>query len=214
MELTKAMDEIAELNDKGGKGTEKLQGKTYTKVAARVEVFRKHLGLSLGIETEVLFPIKGVMMIARVKDKEGFVLGSGHAYAESLGKDKSLEKLESVAVGRALASLGLIGGEYATDSEVETWPERYEDPKESTTTTKFVGNTVFKTLTDKNSWKKKAAIEIAEIDMLDGVLNWANENTKYIEALNQDEQDGLNGLLAKRREELEQQQFEEKVAAE
>lgn len=126
MELNKAMEEIAKLNEAGGKGTVKLQGKTYTNVSTRVEVFRKHLGLSLGIETEVLFPIKGVMMIARVKDKDGFVIGSGHAYAESLAKDKSLEKLESVAVGRAMASLGLSGGEYASDSEIETWPERYE----------------------------------------------------------------------------------------
>lgn len=128
MELNKAMDEIAKLNDAGGKGTVKLQGKTYTNVSTRVEVFRRHLGLDLGIETEVLFPVKGIMMIARVKDKEGFIIGSGHAYTDNLAKDKSLEKLESVAVGRAMASLGLSGGEYASDSEMESWQARYNPP--------------------------------------------------------------------------------------
>ena len=126
MEIVKAMDEIAKLNDAGGKGTVKLQGKVYTNVSTRVEVFRKHLGLEYGLDTEVMFPVKGVMMIAKVKDKEGSIVGSGHAYADSLAKDKSLEKLESVAIGRAMASIGLAGGEYASDGEIESWKERYD----------------------------------------------------------------------------------------
>jgi hypothetical protein len=132
--LKSAMDEIAGINEKGKKGTVNLKGKTYTNVSARVEVFRKHLGLEYGLDTEVLFPQKGVMMIAKIRDKGGFVVGSGHAYASDLAKDKSLEKLESVSVGRAMASIGLSGGEYASDSEIESWPDRYE-PKAGETKT-------------------------------------------------------------------------------
>jgi hypothetical protein len=54
------------------------------------------------------------------------VIGSGHAYATSISKEKGLEKLESVSIGRAMASLGLSGGEYASDSEMESWKGRYE----------------------------------------------------------------------------------------
>ena len=126
MDLNKAMAEIADLNKAGGKGTAKLSGKTYTNVSTRVEVFRKHFGLEYGIETEVLFPVKGVLMTAYIKDKEGFIAGTGRSYAESLQKDKSLEKLESVAIGRAMASIGLAGGEYASDNEIESWQGRYE----------------------------------------------------------------------------------------
>ena len=126
MDLNKAMDEIAELNKKGGKGTTNLKGKTYTNVPTRVEVLRKYLGLEVGIENEVLFPVKGVVMISRIKDKGGFILATGHSYADNIQKEKSLEKLETVAIGRACAALGLSGGEFASDTEIESWKERYE----------------------------------------------------------------------------------------
>ena len=124
-----AMAEISDLNDKGGKGTTKVQGgKTYTNAVTRVEVFRKHFGYTLGIDTEVLFPVDGVMMIAKISEPSGRVIGSGHSYAKTIAPDKSLEKLETVAIGRALASLGLSGGEYASDAEMNTWQDRYEQP--------------------------------------------------------------------------------------
>ena len=124
-----AMAEISDLNDKGGKGTTKVQGgKTYTNAVTRVEVFRKHFGYTFGIDTEVLFPVDGVMMIAKISEPSGRVIGSGHAYAKTIAPDKSLEKLETVAIGRALASLGLSGGEYASDAEMNTWQDRYEQP--------------------------------------------------------------------------------------
>jgi len=130
MKLQAAMDEIAGINQAGKTGTTKVQGgKIYTNVSARVEVLRKHLGLECGIETAPLFPANGgIFMQAWVKDKSGFILGTGHAYATSVSKEKGIEKLETTAVGRALASLGLAGGEYASDVEMNTWQERYEEP--------------------------------------------------------------------------------------
>lgn len=136
MEILKAMDELAKLNEKAGKGTTKVQGgKIYTNVSTRVEAFRKHLGLEYGIETAPLFPATGgVLMQAWVKDLNGNIIGTGHAFANSVSKEKGIEKLETTAIGRALASIGLAGGEYASDTEMETWPERYAKPEGMMTT--------------------------------------------------------------------------------
>lgn len=123
------MNEISTLNEKGGKGTTKVQGgKTYTNVSTRVEVFRKHLGLEYGIEAAPLFPMNGgIFMQAWVKNAQGMIIGTGHAYATSVSKEKGIEKLETTAIGRALASLGLAGGEYASDTEMESWAGRYDE---------------------------------------------------------------------------------------
>jgi len=128
-ELAEAMAEISGVNDKAGKGTTKVQGgKIYTNVNARVEVFRKKFGLEYGIDTQISTFEGGVLTKAYVTKGDN-VIGSGHAYASSIGQAKSLEKSETVAIGRAMASLGLSGGEYATDNEIESWKERYEEPK-------------------------------------------------------------------------------------
>lgn len=128
--IQEAMAEISGLNEKGGKGTTKVQGgKIYTNVSTRVEVFRKHFGFEYGIETAPLFPHGGgIFMQAWIK-KGGEIVGSGHAFSQNITKEKGIEKLETTAIGRALASLGLSGGEYASDVEMETWQERYEEPK-------------------------------------------------------------------------------------
>ena len=123
-----AMDEISRLNEKGGKGTTKVQGgKTYTNVVTRVEVFRKHYGMEYGIETAPLFPATGGLFMQAWIKKNGEVYGTGHAYAKAVSAEKGIEKLETTAIGRALASIGLSGGEYASDTEMESWKERYED---------------------------------------------------------------------------------------
>ena len=144
--LNEAMQEIADLNDKGGKGTVNLKGKTYTSVATRVQVFRKHFGTSVGIQTKPHYPAAGgVMMLTEIVEKEtGFVLATGEAYTHTVSKEKGIEKLASVAVGRALACLGLSGGEYASDNEIESWPERYDHgihPSPSEVTAKDLGKT-------------------------------------------------------------------------
>ena len=66
MKHADAMKEIADLNKRGAAGTTDIKGKTYTNVATRVEVFRKHFGLEYGINTELLFPVKGVVVIAKI----------------------------------------------------------------------------------------------------------------------------------------------------
>lgn len=124
--LNKAMEEISALNTAGAKGTTKVQGgKIYTNVSSRVEVFRKHYGLDYGLDTQISAFEGGVLCKAYIMVGAD-VVGSGHAYSTNIAKDKSIEKLETTAIGRAMASIGLAGGEYASDVELDSWEERYE----------------------------------------------------------------------------------------
>lgn len=118
-----AMADVSKANEDGMD----FQGKKYTPVAARVEILRKHFGGSVGISTEIieLGKISGepVVVRAMVTDLEqGHILGTGHAW-EVIGqgfvnKTSALENAETSAIGRALASLGIHGGEFASANEL------------------------------------------------------------------------------------------------
>lgn len=75
--------------------------------------------------------------------------------------------------------------------------EEKEQPKEA-----FKPNMVFKTLTDKTTWKKTAKQEIENIDHYERVAEWANENIHKINGLTDQEKEGLNKMLADRRNDL------------
>ena len=88
-------------------------------------------GLELGIDTQIEYADeKYVRVAAKVTDTSGRVIGSGHG-EELRGKPENyrgsthvnetsaLENAETSAVGRALASIGLHGGEYASLNEIE-----------------------------------------------------------------------------------------------
>ena len=128
--LHMAMQEVSDLNEKGIK----VQGgKKYTQVVTRVEVFRKHFGLQYGIETGIFEFAGGFMAKALIRDLgTDKIIGTGHSFANNIAKEKSVEKFETTAIGRALASCGLAGGEYATQDEIETHEERYERKPEFT----------------------------------------------------------------------------------
>lgn len=103
-----------------------FRGKKYTVVSSRVEILRRHFGGSVGIETEIvnLGTARGepVVMRAIVRDRDGFVIGTGTAW-EIVGeghvnKTSALENAETSAIGRALAAMGIHGGEYASANEL------------------------------------------------------------------------------------------------
>ena len=117
------MKEIQELNKT--KGVPQKGGKKYTQVQDRMDVFRKHVGTTYGIQTFLVVDDgKRVVMKAIIKDLEGTIIGSG--YAEEIrgqgyvNKTSCMENAETSSVGRALASLGLSGGEYASANEMDT----------------------------------------------------------------------------------------------
>jgi hypothetical protein len=99
-----------------------LKGKSYATVPARIKEFREANPNGL-IETKPELQTDGTYIFtARIlKDKSN--LSSGEATGHSIGKvtaDKAFEKLETIAIGRALAILGyMASGEIASSEEME-----------------------------------------------------------------------------------------------
>ena len=119
-------------------------GAQYAKVADRLKLFREENPNGL-IETEPKFLEDGSLMFrARIlKDKRDQTsaesIAHAHSKEEKLNKEKGFEKLESIAVGRALANLGyLASGEIASSEEMEEfeahkrlqWQAQIDEAKE------------------------------------------------------------------------------------
>lgn len=102
-----------------------LKGKKYTQVNVRVKEFRAVFGLEYGIETTIDVGSKGAITTAHIKRPDGFIVGSGHSYTNDFTNAfKGLEKAETTAIGRALASIGLGGDEYASIDEIDSVGDR------------------------------------------------------------------------------------------
>ena len=117
-----AMDFVADLNK--SHGVMQRGGKQYTEVAKRVEAFRTVFGGEYGIDTDIIHNDgQTVVVKATVKDKDGFVVGSGLAEeirgSSNITKTSAVEVCETSAIGRALASMGMHGGHYASANEIE-----------------------------------------------------------------------------------------------
>ncbi len=121
--LQQAMDMVADLNK--SHGVAQRGGKKYTQVVHRMEAFRRVFGLDYGIHTEVLKDDGQIVQVraciyALSNDK--IPVGTGMAEeirgAGNVNKTSALENCESSAIGRALASIGLAGGEYASANEM------------------------------------------------------------------------------------------------
>lgn len=102
--------------------TMNLKGGEYAKVPERIRLFREACPNGL-IETTPTIQADGsIIFKARVlKDKadQSSGEGIGHSFGKNDG-DKAFEKLETIAVGRALAMLGyLASGEIASSEEME-----------------------------------------------------------------------------------------------
>ena len=131
MELVKVLHEKHGVPQKGGK--------KYTQVVHRMEAFRSHVGTQYGFMTEILVDDgKRVVMKASITDKDGRVIGTGHAEEirgsgyfsqgdkRNINTTSALENCESSCIGRALAALGLSGGEYASANEMDAAERKKE----------------------------------------------------------------------------------------
>ena len=105
--------------------------KKYTQVKDRVTAWRNAFGLDHGMETEVLKD-DGISVAVRciITDKDKRVLSSGTAEEvrgrpenfrgkQHVNETAALENCETSAIGRALAALGLHGGEFASANEMD-----------------------------------------------------------------------------------------------
>lgn len=111
--------------------TMSLQGGEYAKVPERIRLFREDCPNGL-IETTPTIQADGsIIFKARIlKDKSDLnsAEGTGHALGNN-EKAKDFEKLETIAIGRALAILGyLASGEIASSEEMEDFMA-YRDDK-------------------------------------------------------------------------------------
>jgi len=112
--------------------------KKYLMVKDRVEIFRRHYGLNLGIDTTVLHIDENVVRVqAKIIDANNKVIGSGLAEevrsSSHITKTSAVEVCESSAIGRALSSVGLHGGEYASAEEMYSAvkeQKQFETPQE------------------------------------------------------------------------------------
>lgn len=102
--------------------------KSYAKVASRLKDFREK-NPRASVKTTVTPTDSGVMVQAYIlsdKADESSADATGTAFypAKQMQENKAFEKLETIAVGRALALLGWLNdGEIATSEEMEEFLE-------------------------------------------------------------------------------------------
>jgi hypothetical protein len=109
----------------GNKGIVPIHGKLYKTVVLRVNEFRESCKIQegWGINTSIVYHDDDkVVVCARITNPDGLVVGSGHGEEfraqGKINKTSALENAETSAIGRALASIGLGGEEYASADEV------------------------------------------------------------------------------------------------
>ncbi len=91
--------------------TMKIRGNDYVTVAERVRAFRE-LHPDWSILTDILSNENGIcLMQATIKDTEGRIISTGHAYEQEgstfINNGSYIENAETSAVGRALGILGI-----------------------------------------------------------------------------------------------------------
>lgn len=108
-----------------------LKGNEYALVPQRLKTFRE-VNPRASVETKPTITDGGqVIFEARIvldQKDENSAKSTGHSYGKSSDGDKAFEKLETVAVGRALALLGYLNnGQIATTEEMEEFEQYRQD---------------------------------------------------------------------------------------
>jgi len=182
-DLKEAMAKVAELNK--SHGVKQRGGKMYTQVVHRMEAFRQVFGTDFGVDTTILVDDGNKVVIkAIITNLDGMVIGSGMA-EEIRGQGhvnttSALENAETSAIGRALASIGLAGGEYASANEMEAVPRKAEliAKKEDTKPAKAMADAIKNTDDFDVAKDKRLYVEIKA--KLEACVSVSDVNSIYI----------------------------------
>ena len=199
-------------------GVNQRGGKKYMMVKDRMTFFRQAYGLDYGVITELLHSDgSSVCVKAQVIDGTGRVVGSGMAEEQRGGgvnKASALENCESSAIGRALASLGLHGGEYPTQDEIESDKRSSaaidERKKTPAPVPQKADEIPFNKSDEKNDWEKWVPDQISFLEKenkLTAITLWSSENietlTKKLQVENKELFTQLLNVYEKRKAQLQ-----------
>lgn len=129
LRFIKAMETLDQVrNDRGVD----INGKKYSTVKDRIELFRKTFGAEYGINTSIIpcgmLENSGALVVQAQIMRGGDVVASGHAmsyyHTDEVTRTSLVEVTETNAIGRALACFGFHGGEYASANEMEAIPAK------------------------------------------------------------------------------------------
>lgn len=127
---------VAEVDQARKSGTAiSLKGKSYMMVVDRLAIFRKHFP-NYGIETELLFADeKYVRTKTTITNEDSRVIGCGVAEENRtqgpVNKTAALMNCETSSLGRALASIGLIGSDSYASAEEMVMVDKRKEPTKS-----------------------------------------------------------------------------------
>lgn len=194
-ELIKAMAEVNDLNRTHG--VVQRGGKKYTEVFVRVEAFRKAFGTDLGIDTEIMHD-DGQRVVVKARIMKGAItVGSGIAEeirgSSNVNRTSAIENAETSAIGRALASLGLHGGTYASLNEMVAVARKEQAMQQPA---QPAPQPQAQPAPEENEGRKRAVAwcqgqwEVLKmIKSLDDLMKWDEANTRLLDRLNEEHPD-------------------------
>lgn len=197
IQLIAAMEKANERNKAEGiypKGNK--SGNKYLQVSKRMEIFREIFGLDYGIETNILVNDGKTVVVQAKISLNDKILGTGLA-EEIRGRGfvnetSAVENCETSAIGRALASLGIHGGEYASINEIEKAEgiRKHQDKEKETAqeeeTNEDQSNITNMADATSEHWHSVSMKWIAEINKIPtqaALLAWATRNGNNIEQM-------------------------------
>jgi len=183
-ELSAVMAAVNDLNE--SHGVTQRGGKKYTEVAKRVEAFRTHFGLKYGITTDIVIDDGNrVVMKAKIYDLANPATSVGEGFAEEIrgssnvNKTSAIENCETSAIGRALASCGLHGGQYASVDEIH----KAKTNEININNNNLSENNKQESKVDWTLYIAKQQEAITRMKTLTALSSWTNNEAKNLENL-------------------------------
>ena len=212
--LIVAVRNMAELPDEDKVN---IRGKMYSEVHTRVQAFREAFGSRGRIISKVhQADEKRVLTETTISvfldgHMEGWhVIGNDFAeeYRSSspVNKTSAVENCLTSSIGRALASLGLTGGNYASFDEVDhainekvSIDDAVDEPEEEVVPEEMVPEEEGTIVVDEGFMKTiEATLELQ--DSHDGLRSWSKENEKLLKSLPEVEKEAMRDAYKKRAE--------------